>query len=518
MDKPQAKRITDLPEEVLLGIFDYLNDKSDIYNTTLTCKSWNQIIARSQRILNKLNLHIECTPQLSIDHKTITRNYRKIRITQKLPADDNCNKIQVSDKVHEVLERFKWPLCDHLTTLELVGIEVKVKTMRIVSQYQLIKNLSFLKCPCKVAESQFIQIELKNLKQLNLIKSSTQILKFLETKKFDHISLLNYEGEIDTINNFLNQLDQCDSLKLTMECKNMRNSKQILSPTFKWLKLDLEIKDLRNITELQSMNVQSLFHATAQHSVAHLKLENWFMSIGTLNQVVSSCTNMKSLSLAVNTCWFDATHHATTTLPRLQTMTGIERLEIDFSHLKEEQLDEIMRTIPDNVKQLSIGKIEKVKNLRENQRFISLLNRIVHLDISRDLHGVLYLSESHFVLPILETLTIDLAYFRELEFLYIMLQRVCERNLRLKHLNVKVSLEWMVHGRGDELEVILSFLPELKLLKLFSDTRGYGVKTCNIQLIRHKSPHSIEGPRDEREAKMFGRSLTEDERRFFTVL
>lgn len=181
--------ISDLPEELLVKIFKYLQ-KSDLLSLTLQSKRFNRLIC--QEFMNELNLYVS---PLNIDTEWIgSRKYTSVDFNEKCSQGNILN--------------FACILADFgvfITTLDMSELTIEPSTFKLI--LSMCRNLKIVYLP-ELTNHALTNDSLKNWPRLDLIvlncyarcgralqllrDSSTKTLSFDKAKSIDSYGLLDF--------------------------------------------------------------------------------------------------------------------------------------------------------------------------------------------------------------------------------------------------------------------------------------------------------------------------------------
>lgn len=223
-----------------------------------------------------------------------------------------------------------------------------------------------------------------------------------------------------------------------------------------------------------------------ENAVAHVKLD-YCSSANTklVETILNNCTKIRvlilhRLSLSVIT-------------PQLRNMNEIETLKLSFdrSSFDAEKFITLMEKL-ENLENLIIDNFFFSHATRSLEFVPTVNNRVAHLELPKD-GGITHFQK--FIFTNLTSVTVPFSCFSQMQ----MLKNFCNLNPTLRHLSVIV-------GRHE--------VQSHSLLSLYTDLRNTSVETCKVSL---GGLADVQGTQEVKEVKIFGRSLTGNERRFFVV-
>ncbi|XP_070505140.1 uncharacterized protein [Chironomus tepperi] len=234
--------INELPNEMLLNIFSYL-DQKDILTATLVMKKWNKLISNTEKIMQKIQkIYIDTANMISGVPK-FTRPYAKIDVVGvKLECDLSLlNRLRkIGDGIDTILFDHCWFLGNAMTSF--------------LKCFKNVENLNITHCEITEVPVQH-KVILRELSLLHL-DISTWPLLYIEAPRLNKLqchSMLVEDPKI--LINFLNQQTTLEILDLNCFYNLFHSSAVQLNPRFKLKKLTLI--DLVNYDKDQMLNLLS---------------------------------------------------------------------------------------------------------------------------------------------------------------------------------------------------------------------------------------------------------------------
>ncbi|KAL7041354.1 hypothetical protein ACKWTF_000738 [Chironomus riparius] len=273
--------INDMPNEMLLNIFAYL-DQKDILSATLVKKKWNNLISNTENTMKKIQtIYIDPDNMISGIPK-FTRPYARIEVENlKLECDlDLLNRLRkIGDGIEFVLFSHCWLLGNAMTSF--------------LRCFKNVEDLHITHCEITSVPVQR-KIILRELKLLH-IDVGTWPLSFLETPKLITFQCHSVIAEDQMrINKFLNKQTKLEVLDLNCIFNLFHSSSDPLDPKFK-LKT-LKLTDLVNYENDQMMNLLS----SVTESLTSIEI-GFEMGRDTTKYALQNFINLESMTIDCDT-------------------------------------------------------------------------------------------------------------------------------------------------------------------------------------------------------------------------
>lgn len=512
-----SSHISKLPEDVLIRIFRMLHDGNEresknLINATLVCRRWNQIVQQSVRLMDKLVLEVNTYNKKSPEGFKITRRYRHAKI-EKLPS--TLTNSPNDRTMIKILNAMKY-LENHLTTIDLHDVYILPEDIEIFSQCKYLHTLNLGILIIGYQSSSMKQkYEFSQLRKLRFYDSRVSLifLKYIECKQLEVFYLsdrvLPSLEDSSYIISFLNQLDRCEEISLTIP----RFSGE-LKPKFLWQKLKLRFINTDsknsndNLTDIDLLSIQLLCQSSQTEAricidfvkfrdveiceILWSRMFNYCKDIEvTLTVMISPVpSNVEQLEIMNNmtTLSIDTIFFEDRNFPKLAAkLVGVTKLEI-YSYYYISSKCSITRQY-ERLLQPFFNQIREL-NLPENYvfEFASVVQKPSEL--------------FKFEFNHLKTLNFDSTNFNECYRIDSYFKNQFFRQNNVSYISVNAGCNV---GKDH--------------LKWFEVLQGTSIKTCNItknvngENSSQKCVNWREAGADEE--KFFGRLLTEDENNFF---
>lgn len=328
INKNFPKRINDLPEEVLVNIFERLDTSDLIDKASLVCKQWNQTISTSSRLMNKVQFYFKPNRHSSIELDSLldslknVRNYKNV----KLLFWTQCSYRLSENDTARLFNNMCKSLENSLTTLKLEGLH-GLTNFQVIARCKFIISLIISRCCCPTfdnderdflkrfssGENQLQPSEFTNLRYLEVINSPF-ILNFIGCKQlnrfrlvqwskshrlfsnYDHIHAI-YDFESIRFWKFVDQLERCDELDLTIRSSSWEET--IPNLKFKWNRLDLTLESeaCGSFSQEGLRRIGFLYRESSPNAEAEINLKALKGSLEEFVRLTLNLTRIESLNL-----------------------------------------------------------------------------------------------------------------------------------------------------------------------------------------------------------------------------
>lgn len=541
----ENKHIRALPDEVMEIIFLYLS-VSDLLTSTLVCKKWDSIISRKgSEIVAKLIPRITCNHPIHGRNIVINFNLTRKYCGLKFDFMVTCLRHDSNEQMCQTISTSL--LQESLTKLELFQVKFGASFMESLEKCQKIRFLSFIFCIFETLDTDQIQkaVEFNSLQYLKLYKSSDMILETLKCDKLRQLTI--HEEERDSENDkkilancrctvkFLNKLKILDELYVKFATDEFIDK---LEPKFRLKCLNLSVITsfwsdeynpyYSNFYNYFLENMIALHNSLNENANVALSIrEGWKTTLG--KEVLNCFGKIDSLSLSGT--WSNVLG--------VRALHEVRNLTLD---IYGNDLINLMLKLP-NVEDLTLKNDEFLKPLEKESEFASMLFknvrkvRITRITKSGKLDSDYIISRiKRIKFPKLAVLFLK----QDLEFLKFVndddtfddflkddflkeLKSFCRYNATLESLVIKVTAFF------DDF-FSATCLHKLQFIELKNELGGTSVKSCQIIYEHHReevvllsmyekhTENHYFGTRDEKDLKMFGRILTDEEKSFFSEI
>lgn len=524
--------ILTLPDEVMELVFLYFS-VSDLLTSTLVCKRWNSIISREgSETVTKLIPRVPCPYPFHYENPILNFNLTRKYSGLKFDFMTTCKRHSSYENMCQIICT---SLHESLTRLELYQVNFGVGFMESLEKCQKIRFLSFIYCIFESSNTDQIQktVNFHSLQCLKLFKSSETILETMECDKLRQLTIheraCDYEcnRRINLYSSctvkFLNKLKTLDELyvkfasdefkdklepKFRLKCLNLSFilsswfDDEYKSEHFRYYKIVIENMIALNDSLKEDANV------TISSTMYGRKLLNCFVKIDSLRLYkywrdvlgVRELHEVRKLTLDM----FDGDQviNLMLKLPNVEDLTLVH--------------DGVLKPL-DNEPDLGAMLFKNVQKLR--------IDRITKLSFAD--HDFIICRIKRIKFPKLEVLFIKHELDDGADIFHDHLKELksfCRHNETLKNLVIKVIKYYEDFFSG-------TCLHKLQFNELKNELSGTSVRKCQIIYEFHHenktnlfSMHETKTEvcsfrtRDEKDLKMFGRILNDDEKTFFSEI
>lgn len=517
MESPKTpKAITDLPEELLVRVFDHLKaagkrGSSDLLNKTLVCKEWNRIIFENATLASKVKLKLTKYDMnmLAINSFQLSRNYRNIKVEDS----ENFRNFREQSSFD-----FVTPLSSqcHLTSLELFELKVSPQFMASLSVIRSIKSLTLHCCRADGDWSNPEPADFHHLRDLKIpLPTHQEILSAIKCKELDRLEANFYVGFETSfrLTDFLIQLDRCDELILEIQPSYVPSERAQLK--LLWKKLSLTCYYFYDDYDCAPFIVNfldPLCKASAENSETEIIFYR-ITSSSVWAPIFNYFKRITSLEIGLSI----------SSLPPIETfnslnnkMFDVKKLAIVTEFLTYESFFGLAGNLP-NVTNLKL--LDEIKDVELPPETVNMLqpffNQITKLAVPNDFlekaHSVNHISRVNFTN--MKELSIEISKSSWWEN-SLFLELFCLRNQLLNHVNVDVKVKFQDSSN----------LSVFNLIRLY-DLLRVAVSSCSIFIDIATATREFESgeflgsthwrSRAENEIEIFGKTLSEDENCFF---
>lgn len=364
MSQSEAKGLSDLPTELLLHIFDYLEPK-EICTISETCSKFKEIIDDADKLVNKLTLYVKYPLNVKSFAETMknsSRPYSNLKITRDSKNEDDylrkpADVKKIFKSVASLIKNLEvnWSGY-HAASSEMLQAKMAAANVNAADERQMRLELIFSRdqdfAELRIQpgnterEGEAIRTVQERANVIQGLRTEVKKLFFqefvsiigefssLETLKFSNVTTLDVSNDFEPLENLssvrelsIKQSDLFVCSKLLQPCVNL--VKLSASDPFNGFVMNVNQRDgfdifltsLEKLKELTLSNVRSFFrdsHPDIKFKLNALKLSDvFFTNQGAADKFFSSQDQLKAIDFHMKN-EFSRFHHLEDLIPRIR--------------------------------------------------------------------------------------------------------------------------------------------------------------------------------------------------------